>query len=239
MSNEVVRRVAQENPELLQINTYESCFQFVLEVIRALNVGADGKYKEIWGLTGKTAGESQYTPDGWKPTQVGNYVITGFSHDAIKNKLTGQVVDTLGNSAANSDAVESIHGPAQVYWNEIPPEHWRPNNPFVSVSKVMEVPAPSAPKPQTPTAPAKPSKSREQLTKEVIEVNEFYKSDLKRPGGLVIDWEPVAGSPYPVKADVEAIASWLFNLTDGWTVEQCKAKIRESSEWKIKNQNGG
>lgn len=123
-----VRNVAAKYPELLRINTYESCLEFTQRVLEAL--GQD------YGHVGKTAAESQSVPKGFIPIDVrgsdGNlYRITGVSHDAIKHRLTGQVYDLLSNASANSDPDPKIHGPAGVQWSEIPAQFWRVNNPFV------------------------------------------------------------------------------------------------------------
>lgn len=123
-----VKEVAGKYPALLQINTYEACVEFTQRVLEAL--GPD------WGHVSKTSGEGQAVPRGFVPLDVrgsdGNvYHITGVSHDAIKHRLTGQVIDVLGNGSANSDPDVTIHGPAVPQWSEIPPQFWRVNNPFI------------------------------------------------------------------------------------------------------------
>ena len=120
---ECVRQVAAAFPDLLTTNTYESCLEFTQRVLAVL--GPD------YGHVAKTAGESQSVPPGFEPRQVGNYWITGVSHDAIKHRVTGQVVDLLGNASANSDPDPKIHGPASPQWNLIPAQYWRESNPFI------------------------------------------------------------------------------------------------------------
>lgn len=120
---ECVRQVAAKFPQLLTINTYESCVEFTQRVLVIL--GPD------WGHVGKTAGEGQSVPVGFVPVEVNGFWITGVSHDAIKHRVTGQVVDLLGNASANSDSDPKIHGPASPMWTLIPAQYWRANNPFV------------------------------------------------------------------------------------------------------------
>ena len=118
-----VRSMAAKYPQLLQTNTYESCLEFTQRVLAAL--GPD------WGHVGKGQGESQSVPRGFVPIDVAGFRITGVSHDAIKHRSTGQVVDLLFNASANSDPDPKIHGPAGVQWALVPAEHWRVGNPFV------------------------------------------------------------------------------------------------------------
>lgn len=120
---ECVRQAAAKYGELLQINTYESCVEFTQRVLELL--GPD------WGHVGKTAGESQSVPHGFTPVDVRGFRITGVSHDAIKHRLTGQVVDLLGNASANSDPDPKIHGPASIQWAPVPAQYWREQNPYV------------------------------------------------------------------------------------------------------------
>lgn len=131
-----VRQVAAIFPQLLQTNTYESCLEFTQRVLEVLG--------PEWGHVSKTAGESQSVPRGFTPLEVrgsdGNlYTITGVSHDAIKHRLTGQVVDLLGNASANSDPNPAIHGPARIQWGVVPSEHNRVNNPFLPTVPVLPV----------------------------------------------------------------------------------------------------
>lgn len=118
-----VRQVAAVYPQLLLTNTYESCLEFTQRVLEVL--GPD------YGHVAKTAGESQSVPRGFTPVVVNGFLITGVSHDAIKHRVTGQVIDLLGNASANSDPNPKIHGPAQIQWAKVPPEHWRENNPYL------------------------------------------------------------------------------------------------------------
>lgn len=128
-----VRQVAATYAELLTINTFESCVEFTQRVLEVF--GPD------YGHVGKTASEGQSVPKGFTPIDaIGSdgktYRITGVSHDAIKHRVTGQVIDLLGNATAN----EPCHlapaecwkpGPASIQWTLIPPQFWRAENPFI------------------------------------------------------------------------------------------------------------
>lgn len=122
----IVEQVAAEHPELLEINTYESCGELVQRVLMAL---ADDPE---WGHVAKTAGESQYTPPGFEPRDVDGYLVTGFSQDAIFHRATYWQVDIIANAAANSDPNPEIHGPATITWGVIEREHYRENNPWMA-----------------------------------------------------------------------------------------------------------
>lgn len=129
---ECVRQTAEKYPHLLAINTYESCLEFTQRVLERL---------PDYGHVGKTAGESQSVPHGFEPRDVrgsdGNlYRITGVSHDAIKHKVTGQVIDLLGNASANSDPDPKIHGPARIQWAVVPMEFNRVQNPYIPAAPV-------------------------------------------------------------------------------------------------------
>jgi hypothetical protein len=129
--------VAKTHGRLLEENTYHACTEFITKVLEAL--GPD------WGYVGKTAGESQHVPNGFKPgvrkgSDGNDYFITGVSHDAIKHK-DGRVFDLLGNATANEPCPDDVRragncwkpGPATTQWNAIPSEFWRVSNPFVPV----------------------------------------------------------------------------------------------------------
>lgn len=132
---ECVRQIAITYAQLLQVNTYESCVEFTQRVLALL--GSD------WGHIGKTRGEGQSVPRGFVPVDVGNYHITGVSHDAIKHRLTGQVIDLLGNATANEPCTFADRskcwapGPAVIQWSNVPEfaadgtKQWRDSNPFV------------------------------------------------------------------------------------------------------------
>lgn len=73
--------------------------------------------------------------------------------------------------------------------------------------------------------------SRDEFYTRFKQVNDYYAAPegLKRPGGMVID------SANPVRCDAEAMGKWGYDLMLGKTVEQCKAEIRQSDEWKSKH----
>lgn len=136
-----VHAVAAAHRTLIEINTFESCAEFLGHVLAAL--GPD------WGYVGKVGGESQHRPKGFiQGERVGvdgkRYFVTGVSHDAIKRR-DGQVIDILGNAAANEPCDPSKlppgepcwkPGPANAGWNVVPPQHWRDSNPFVPSTAV-------------------------------------------------------------------------------------------------------
>jgi hypothetical protein len=120
---DVVEMVAQEYGHLLEINTYESCGEFVQRVLMALD--------DDWGHVGKTAGEAQHTPEGFEPHHVEGHLITGFSHDVIYHRTSDRQIDIIVNASANSDHDPAIWGPASISWQLIPQEHHRDNNPWI------------------------------------------------------------------------------------------------------------
>lgn len=129
---ECVRRAAAKYAQLLTINTFESCVEFTQRVLELL--GPD------WGHVGKTAREGQSVPKGFAPLEVNGFWITGVSHDAIKHRVSGQVVDLLGNATANEPCDPAKlapgekcwkPGPASIQWSLIPAQYWRESNPFV------------------------------------------------------------------------------------------------------------
>ena len=118
----LVRQIAAEHPGLLRTNTGETCYAFITLVLARMK--AEGHVG--WGYVGKTEGEGQYRPVAGFPRQVGPYTITGVSHDAIASPT--QRVDLLGGG---NDGPEPFPAPASPIWLDIPPEHWRPNNPII------------------------------------------------------------------------------------------------------------
>lgn len=86
---------------------------------------------------------------------------------------------------------------------------------------------PQPPIPQPPAAII----SRDEFYARFRAINDYYAATegLKRPGGMVID------SANPVRCDHEAMGKWGYDLILGKTVEQAKAEIRQSDEWKQKH----
>jgi hypothetical protein len=123
----IVQEVANEHPDLLETNTYESCGILVQYVLMRLN-----QDDPEWGHVAKTQGESQYSPPDWVPVDVDGYTITGFSQDAIFHRAAYRQVDIIANSSANSDPDESIHGPGSITWGVIDPMYYRENNPWMA-----------------------------------------------------------------------------------------------------------
>ena len=135
---EIVRRVASQNPELLQRNLGSTCYRHTQLVLAELN-----KIDSGWGHVGKTSGEGQYRPPTWVPVPVkswdnNTYTVTGFSHDAVFNQVAFKQVDTLGGANDSEVPIGTVASPT---WNVIPPQFYRPNNPWMSVDGSVE-PAP-------------------------------------------------------------------------------------------------
>lgn len=137
---EIVNRVNQKYPHLLQTNTNRTCFDFITYVLADLNQIDVG-----WGYLGKTNGEGQYRPPTWTPKPMTSwdgkeYVVTGFSHDAIFNRDAHQQIDCIGRG---NDGSEPLGQPGIPQWGKINPQFYRPNNPWVdpkSVSGSQPVP---------------------------------------------------------------------------------------------------
>jgi hypothetical protein len=121
---DVVQAVAAEYGYLLEINTFESCGEFVQRVLMAL---ADPE----WGHVAKTSGEMQHTPEGFQAHDVDGHLITGFSHDVIYHRASNRQVDIIIAAAANSDENPEVWQTANIGWDVIPPEHYRENNPWI------------------------------------------------------------------------------------------------------------
>lgn len=180
----VVQQVAAEYPHLLQTNTIVSCTEFTQRVLSRLNAE--------WGCVGKTAGEGQGKPVGFEPRSVrgvdGNmYLITGISYDVLFHAPSYRQVDILGNATANEPGPWP-KGPATPVWNEIEPQHYRANNPWIE---------------KVPLAGEQPPTS-ELPGMSIISFPETYRrSEL---GGLVTTFEaarPVDG------AFVDTVEWWL------------------------------
>jgi len=211
----LVRDVAAQYSALLQINTNASCYQFTTHVLARLK--AEGY--EGWGYVGKTNGEGQYRPPTGFPRQVGPYTITGVSHDAIGCATLR--VDLLGGG---NDGPDPLGTPASPQWLEIPPEHWRPNNPIIP----FDGPVTPAPVPVVP--------GREEALDELAWLDAYYAAPegLQRPNGLSLNGKP----------DFLGIAAWYLDEYQqariaGKSRADARAvyvsKIRHSDEWKAKH----
>lgn len=116
------RQAHSENPERLNTNRNVDCFKHSTRVIQLLrDQGLDAAY------VGKTRGEGQYPPPVGFPRQVGQWTITGVSHDAIW--VGGAQFDLI---AAGNDGAEPLGAPGVPVANLIPSEFYRPNNPPVA-----------------------------------------------------------------------------------------------------------
>jgi len=94
-----------------------------------------------------------------------------------------------------------------------------------------------APEPvDEPTAePPPPLKSREQFYAEFQQVNDFYiaQDGLQRtnPRGMAL-----VGADGIAYSDSQAMGAWAYDLMAGATVDECKAAIAQTHEWKTKHQ---
>lgn len=213
---DVAKSVDRQNPNWLRENTVGKVFKF-LEAVKAALVeeGYDVAF------VGKTQGEKGFVPNGFKNQNVNGHYIVKLSHDALW--VNGKQYDFV---AAGNDTNEPIfdNNGNQIVGrpvaNPVPPEDWRPNNPPVYNYKVGNVE-------QAPVSENSKLKDRDTFYKELREINDFYAAfdGLQRSGGMVINGN----------ADVEALGAWGYDLMTGKTVEECKAKIRDSFEWKAKH----
>lgn len=147
MSLEIVRSVNAEHPALLRTNLGSTCYQHTVFVLEKLTAAGHLAYHVC-----KSPGEAQYTPPGFARRTVKgldgkDYICSGVSPDAIW--CDGKIVDTI---AQCNDSETPIGMPGIPVWNEVPPEHWRPNNPPLTA----DVPAPVPVPPPTPTYPPYP-----------------------------------------------------------------------------------
>lgn len=145
MSLDIVRQENARHPEHLRTNINKTCYEYLTHVIDLLRAAGHAAY-----LMCKTAGEGQYTPEGFQPfTGPGldgkPYTYTGVSHDALW--CDGKQYDTAARANDSPDPIFNPDGTpmtAEPVWNEIPQQHWRPNNP------------PLKDAPPTPQPPVKP-----------------------------------------------------------------------------------
>lgn len=148
---EIVRGVNAAHPEPLQTNINATCYQFIRLCMSVLK-GAG----HVVAHVGKTAGEGQYTPQGWTFPEVNGFRLTGVSHDAIW--CDGKQFDLVARGNDSPDPIfdsrdHRITG--EPVWNAIPPEFWRANNPPYPFDGNATVPAPApgpVPVPQPPVS---------------------------------------------------------------------------------------
>lgn len=202
----LVRQVAAEHPGLLQTNTAATCHEFTKLVLARLK--AEGH--EGWGFVGKTNGEGQYRPPVGFPRQVGPHTITGVSHDAIGSPT--QRIDLLGGG---NDGAEPLDTPAVPQWLDIPPEHWRPNNPVLPFDGAA-LPGPAPTPIPTPTPQPKPYPGDACLVEQVGTplVADYAEAGQTLNAGAVV-WV--------------SRAIWRY-VNEGLTIEQITAQCRK--EWR-------
>lgn len=215
------RAASNENPARLQINRNIDCHQHSTRVIELLKAqGIDAAY------VGKTAGEGQYTPPTGFPRQIGNYTITGVSHDAI---WVG--VRQFDLIASGNDGPDPLGAPGIAIANEIPMEYHRANNP--------PVPYPLGPVDTPKPAPVLPG--REEMMNAGRWLDTFYRAPegLQRVNGLVRFDDQ--GRPSP---DWEGVGAWLFDVywntrlagkSEGDARAAVIAEIQKQDEWKGKH----
>ncbi len=214
MSLEIVRQVSREHPDLLQQNLGSTCYQHTLFVVEGLIASGHNA-----ALMCKSPSEGQYVPPGFKARVVTGldgkqYPCSGVSHDAIW--CDGKQYDTIAQANDSEDPIGMLGIPI---WNEIPAQYWRANNP----------PLPSGPAPKPVPVPQPPQPPLKVLPKDqaftfLKALDAFYRSDdgLKRPEG--------------VGGDMEAIAQWFYQgVIEAKSIEDVKAQIRTSDEWKSKH----
>lgn len=143
MSLDIVRAENSRHPEHLRENVNATCYTYLSHVIDLLRQGGHQAY-----FVCKTAGEGQYTPPGWVPfTGPGldgkPYTYTGVSHDALW--CDGKQFDTAARANDSPDPIFNADGSrmtAEPVWNEIPQQHWRPQNPPLKDSAPIPEPQP-------------------------------------------------------------------------------------------------
>lgn len=151
MSIDIVRQENSRHPEHLRDNVVSTCYAYLSHVIELLTAAGRQAY-----FICKTAGEGQYTPPGWVPfTGPGldgkPYTYTGVSHDALW--CDGKQFDTAASANDSPDPIFNPDGSqihASPVWNEIPQQHWRPQNPPLKTSTPTPQP-PVKPYPGDPT----------------------------------------------------------------------------------------
>lgn len=141
-----VEWVFQNHRALFDQNVNRTCFQIVQLVLQEIN-------DPDFGHVGKTTGEGQFRPAEWiNVSALGSdgrtYVITGVSHDALKHRVTGQVIDILGRGNDSPEPIFDGLGQrmtALPQWSEVPMEYNRPNNPWVKAIIGTAQPQPTMP----------------------------------------------------------------------------------------------
>lgn len=213
----------RRRPELRIINTASSCFD-LLQLTLAL-AGPE------WAFIGKTRDMdgASVTPVGFSPLtmtltrndgQLQTVTIVGVSMDAAFHVPSHRQVKVIANSSANDDPDPAIHGPARLDPYEIQPHDYRWHNPPIPQFGPSVPPMP-VPQPPQPTSRILPKGEAFTVLKAL---HAFYGAPegLRRPEGL--------------GGDMEAIAQWFYQLViEGHTLEDVKAQIRQSDEWKTKH----
>jgi hypothetical protein len=164
-------------------------------------------------------------PDG----QAEDVMIAGVGMDAAWHLPSMTQVKVIVNSTDGELADGGKGGPAQLTPYVIDrvkdgQVQYRWHNPPIAQNGAVVVP----PMPITPPAPpAPPSKvlPKGEAFKLLKELDAFYRSadGLNRPDGL--------------GPDMEGIAQWFYQLAiEGVGIDNVKAQIRNSDEWKAKHQ---
>lgn len=212
----------RRRPDLAITNTSMSAFE-LLQLTLAL-AGPD------WQHVGKTRMDgSQVAPPGFVPFDIeltrpdGQRVterVTGVSQDAAWHVPSRRQVKVIAFSAAN-DPGPWEHGPAKLTPYEIDPANYRWHNPAVPQFGPSAPPMPQPIPPQPPPSRVLPKGDAFTFLKAL---DAFYRAPegLQRPDGI--------------GGDMEAIAQWFYQgVIEGHTIEDVKAQIRNSDEWKGKH----
>jgi len=226
----IVRKVSEEHPELLPTNLGHTCYRHTVLLVEKLrHLGYDAH------LMCKSPGEGQYVPPEFAQRTVTGldgkeYPCSGVSHDAIW--CDGKQYDTIGSANEHDRPIYRRRGDpnwsfspddgpqitASPAWEAIPKHLWRNNNPPFKDDVVIPHPGP------TPHSPSSKVLPKGEAFVALKELDAFYRSDdgLKRPEGI--------------GGDMEAIAQWFYQLViEGVALDDVKAQIRGSHEWKEKH----
>lgn len=216
----------RRKPHLKIENTEASCFELL-----SLTLQLGGPE---WAYVGKTRDMdgASVTPAGFTPFdialprsdgQLQTVRIAGLGMDAAWHTPSQRQVKVIANSTANELPVgDPRRGPAKLTPYPIAPEHYRWHNPPVAQSSTSVTPMPMpvpAPVPPLGRVLAKP-----EAFAFLKALDAFYRAPegLQRADGI--------------GGDMEAIAQWFFQgVIEGKTIEDVKAQIRNSDEWRAKH----
>lgn len=212
----------RQRPDLARTNTMISCGELL-----ALTLALAGPE---WAWVGKTRDMdgASVTPPGFvsfdvallRPDGQQQVVhIGGVGMDAAWHLPTMRQVKVIANSTANEPGPHE-HGPARLTPYVIEPQYYRWHNPPVpqfGAGKPMPRPVPVP----GPVAGVLPKPEAFAFLKAL---DAFYRAPdgLQRADGLC--------------PDVEGVAQWFYQgVIEGKSIEDVKAQIRQSDEWRAKH----